>query len=105
MGGAAGQALQLALLSLASFRLWRLAGRDGIGDGLRRRLDGRALEMVECPWCLGSWTAICVVAATSVVGHVRLPVLQAAAVAAVVGLLGDRVDVEEIETWVSDEDA
>jgi len=62
------------LLSLASYRVWRLLAEDSILDGIRRRLlrlgdwteeDGEAnlpeeyhdkiADFVSCPYCFGFW--------------------------------------------------
>jgi len=90
MTGAGWQAVQFALLSLAAYRLWRLAGADVITERLRRRLGDTAREFVECPWCSGTWIALATVAITAVISDVAAPVLQALAAAAVVGALGER---------------
>lgn len=91
-------ALLFVLMGLAAFRLYRLLGIDAfpLFSGPRSRLEDFIAERwgdewadgLSCPWCLGSWCSIAVVAITAQYVDVLLPVLQAAAVAAVVGLLG-----------------
>jgi hypothetical protein len=93
-GGAGYQAVQFVLLSLAAYRLWRLAGADTVSDRLRGWLAGRFGEVVreffECPWCSGTWIALIITIVTAVVGDVAVPVLQSLAASAVVGTLGER---------------
>lgn len=91
--------LVLVLLALASYRAWRLVGRDDITSFWRRPLPDYALRGVECPWCLGTWVtaAACVLVETFVYDFVSGRILNrggfialvVAAVAAVVGFLGE----------------
>lgn len=79
-----------ALLALASFRIWRLLGRDDITAFARQPLPEIVLKGLTCPWCLGSWLAF---AAVFVVDRwfvpLTLPVLWGLGTAAVVGFLGE----------------
>lgn len=47
------------LLSLASYRVWKLLGEDTILDRPRRwvlkRLKGKMDLFLVCPWCSGFW--------------------------------------------------
>jgi hypothetical protein len=88
------QALQFGLLTLAAYRLWRLAGRDVITQPMRTRIEPHEHlhEMIVCPWCLGSWVTFAVVAVASAVSSVWLPAGQALAAATLVGLIGSRVE-------------
>jgi hypothetical protein len=81
----------VALISLASYRLWRLLGEDSITDPLRARLPDWSLELIECPWCLGSWVAFVVTWATDATVGLQVPVLVGLAAAVVVGALGERL--------------
>lgn len=54
--------LALPLLTLASYRVWRLAALDSITEPIRARFifrEGRGwqflADLIECPWCLGFW--------------------------------------------------
>lgn len=110
----------LAFMALAAYRLWRVFGKDdwppsrwlrGVLEVQTDTWQGMANEdeatrldrarawlwyelkvMVECPWCLGTWCAVAVVAAVDAFASVPLPVLQAAAVACAVGLIGSYLD-------------
>jgi hypothetical protein len=54
--------LALPLLTLASYRVWRLIALDSITEPIRARFifrEGRGWEwlstLVTCPWCSGFW--------------------------------------------------
>lgn len=58
------------LLSLATYRVWRIFAVDSITEPLRARFlfrEGRVWEwvadLVTCPWCLGWWLSGAAVAA------------------------------------------
>lgn len=84
-------ALLFIALALASYRVWRLLGRDDITEPLRAPLPTFVLKGLTCPWCFGTWVAIASVYAT----HRWLVPLEphwllwAVAVASVVGFLGE----------------
>lgn len=83
--------LLFVVLSLATFRLWRLIGKDDISAGIRAKLPAVVAKPVSCPWCSGSWLSI---AATFAVDRWLVFLdpwwpLWAAGVAAVVGFLGE----------------
>jgi hypothetical protein len=95
----------LALLSFATYRLFRLLAWDTILDGPRTRLLGRELEdytakepvysyrrprfeaFLRCPWCLGFWLSGLVVGIADFIGSVRLPGFMWLAVSVIVGLI------------------
>lgn len=81
------------LIALASYRLWRLAAKDSISETSRRWLFRHSphwvRELVECPWCLGSWIAFGMTWATDAVVGVQAPVLVGLGAAVVVGWLGE----------------
>lgn len=82
--------LLLVVLTLASYRIWRLAGRDDITAPLRDHLPSFVRQGVECPFCLGTWIAVAVVWGTDrwlTELHPNWP-LWAFAVACLVGLTG-----------------
>lgn len=88
------------LISLASYRLWRIPGRDtwppaeAFRGWLERRTgkDSAWTDFVTCPFCAGFWITGMVVLVVAQVASVPLPVLQWFAAAAVVGLIGKRLD-------------
>lgn len=54
--------LALPLLTLASYRVWRLVALDTITEPIRSRVifrDGPVWEwfanLITCPWCAGFW--------------------------------------------------
>jgi hypothetical protein len=84
-------ALLFIALSLASYRAWRLLGRDDITAFARQPLPLFINKGLTCPWCAGTWIAIASVYATH---RWLVPLgphwlLWAIAVAAVVGFLGE----------------
>lgn len=111
--------LTLAVLALAAYRLTRLATTDSLFASWRHRWyrrfppndHYRAMvrqpgqgwvqgpnpvrrthplgQLVECPWCIGAWISIALVATTAQYISIPLPVLVAAATSTVVGLLGE----------------
>lgn len=82
--------LTALLIGFASYRLWRLIGQDQITERLREGLDGWVLDLVTCPWCLGTWIAFTVTAIVAAVVGLAYPVLVGLAAATVTGILGDR---------------
>lgn len=87
-----GEALiWIAIIGVASYRLWRLVGEDSITQPFRDRLDGWPLELVSCPWCLGSWVAFGVTWVTDDLVGLPVPVLVGLAAAVVVGWLGQQI--------------
>lgn len=82
------------LIGLASYRLWKLAAEDAIAETPREwvlaRSPERMRELVECPWCLGSWVAFGVTWAVDAAVGLPAPVLVGLAAAAIVGMIGER---------------
>lgn len=92
----------IPVIALASYRLWRLLALDVITlqirvwlfridpEGEREPRFGSALYWLHCPWCSGTWlTALVTLAADRTIdGGLQVPVLSAAAAAALTGLLG-----------------
>lgn len=85
--------IALALIGLASYRVWRFIARDEFvlvrvpREAIVKRSPTWVDELIQCPWCAGSWVTIFVTAATAWYTSVPAPVLVGAAAAAVVGLL------------------
>lgn len=88
----------LVLLALCAHRIWRFVGRDEITAPLRARLFGDETlpkpglrgwfaDMVTCEWCLGTWTALGLVAYDHF-HPVAMWALLLGAVASLVGFLG-----------------
>lgn len=111
--------LLLLVMALAAYRLWRIVGLDDWppsrrlrgeievrshqwqqvaadteerSDRLRAWFWGELQTFVECPWCLGFWVSVAVVAVVAQIVVVALPVLQVFAVACLVGLIGSNLD-------------
>lgn len=79
----------------AAYRITRLLQTDTFPPAalLRGRIDERGgllAEMYECPWCLGFWVSVAVVAARRLVPHLWGPIACALATSVVVGLMSER---------------
>src|SRR5262245_19874808 len=84
----------LLLLGLGAYRVWRLLPEDTLLEALRSRLmreDGWLEELVECPWCLGFWIAVCFWAGYQLWPHAMLVVSVPLALSVVVGALGSKL--------------
>ena len=91
-------ALLFVALSLASYRVWRLVGKDDITVFMRAplmrantRLSNWVLKGLTCPWCFGTWVSVAAVYATHrwlVPLHPHW-LLWAVAVSCAVGLIGE----------------
>lgn len=85
----------ILVIGVASYRLWRLAAEDSITEGPREwvldRSPEKIRELVECPWCLGSWSAFGVTWLTDVTVGLGAPVLVGLGAAVVVGWLGEHL--------------
>lgn len=91
----------LLLISLASYRLWRLLALDDlpiVAKPRERYFDRYAgtwkADLVECPWCSGSWIAFAVTGLTNLFYDFPLPVLYALVSATIVGFIGAKLDSE-----------
>lgn len=92
----------LITLALASYRLWRILGKDSITEPIRAHLDRSAREntrwavwmadLIECPWCLGFWIAGAVVANLWPWDTLAELAVAWLAVSCLVGLIGARLD-------------
>jgi hypothetical protein len=91
--------LDVTIDALASYRITRLLVSDGIIDVQRQavldRLEraGRtkAVELIECPWCIGFWIAGSVVAARRWLPRQWSPVAKTLAYSAVAGILASQI--------------
>jgi hypothetical protein len=84
--------IEIIILGLVVYRVWRLLGRDRITEPMRAYLDRspRVAELVECPWCLGTWLTIIAGLLTTYYGLTSTsPWLLIPAAATVVGFLGN----------------
>ena len=83
------------LIGFASYRLWRLVAEDAITETPREwvlaRSPEKVRELVECPWCLGSWLAFGVTWLTDATIDLAVPVLVGLAAATIVGWLGQEL--------------
>ena len=97
--------MNLLIDMLATFRLTRLATRDTITEPFRQQLRHAAMRQVDspgiaakvdtlisCPWCVGWWIAVAVVAARRLYPRAWEPVAAALAASAVTGLIADNLD-------------
>ncbi len=84
------------LIALASYRLWRFIGVDTFPpiqkprDWLFAKTKDKAgwvADLVECPWCLGSWVTALVTWFVSSQVSVPQPVLVGVAASALVGFI------------------
>lgn len=81
--------VEIVVVALVSYRVWRLFGADDITAPIRDRLDGWAHLLVSCPWCLGTWVTIIIGFLTELAGLTTAsPWLLIPAAATVVGLIG-----------------
>lgn len=98
-------ALLFVIMSLASYRLYRLLAldklpplerwREHVEQSIERTLGRGWAEGLTCPWCLGFWTSALVVGVMDVWLKLSyhpgldVPLLQLLAVSCVVGLIGN----------------
>lgn len=105
MGG-----VRLAVQAAAAYRVTRLLQQDELPPlpALRQRLNQAAanndpsttkgkikdelLYMFECPWCLGFWVSVAVLAADAVAPRLWRPLATALALSAAVGLARTKLD-------------
>ncbi len=90
-------AVLFVLVTLASYRIWRLWAHDALPpliwarDRLERSVDRHFGPVwaagVRCAWCSGFWASVAVVAAVWVVRPLTLPALWFGAVSTLVGAL------------------
>lgn len=92
---------ELTLLTLGSYRAWRLVAADDVTAGLRDRLTLAADErryrerldrFISCPWCLGFWIILAAWACWLAWPHGTLVVAAPAAASALLGLTQQNLD-------------
>lgn len=94
-----GLLIATVLIGLASYRLWRIIGRDQIADPVRVWLIGRegpawafVGDLLNCAWCLGWWLAGAITIAVlwgSPLLHIGLVWCGSSALAGLFGVLDD----------------
>jgi hypothetical protein len=81
--------IEIIVVGLIAYRLWRLLAVDSITERLRPT-QGWLGEMWGCPWCLGTWLALGVAFLGSWLGYLSHDWLVVGLGAAVItGWLGD----------------
>lgn len=88
-----------ALLTLAAFRVWKLIGDDAILDRPRDAalerlgdLGDKALYLITCPWCAGTYVTAAWWGAWLIWPHGTLVAAGFVALCAAVGYLGVAID-------------
>lgn len=99
--------VRLAVQAAAAYRITRLIQEDQLPPlpWLRQRMNdamvaavppGRLstelVYMVNCPWCLGFWVSVAVLAADAIAPRVWRPLATALALSAAVGLARTKLD-------------
>ncbi len=102
--------VRLAVQAAAAYRITRLIQEDqlpplpwlrdkmataqvGIDFSKNRgKLQDQMIYMVNCPWCLGFWVSVAVLAADAIAPRVWRPLATALALSAAVGLARTRLD-------------
>ena len=91
-----GTLVEVVIVALIAYRLWRIAGRDTITEPIRKHLEGMwggwVLEGVTCAWCLGFWLSLAVAYFSDMVGLIHHPLAVGLAASTLVGFLGGRDD-------------
>lgn len=84
--------IEILVVGLVAYRIWRIIGADTLTQPIRDRLDGWVKELVECPWCLGTWVTLAVTFIAAALGLLTLPVVVVwLAASVVVGMIGSVV--------------
>jgi hypothetical protein len=52
--------VEVIVVGLASYRLFRLLAVDDLTEPIRGRMSERVLKPWQCPWCLGWWCTVAV---------------------------------------------
>lgn len=91
------------LLALAAYRVWRLLSEDVILDPLRSWMlkmvrpearRTRLAQFIDCPFCLGFWTAVAWWGAWEAWPHGTLVAAAPWAIAAAAAIIATRVEPE-----------
>lgn len=92
--------VEIAVVGLVSYRLWRLLAVDGITQPARAwlidhttlRETGWWFDFLYCPWCLGAWLTVAVGLTSYFAGLTsETPWLVIPAAAVVCGWLGEHI--------------
>ncbi len=87
----------LVLLSLASYRVFRLLAEDTILDPLRDRFakpESKTSEFLACAYCFGAWISIAWWFAWVAWPHWSLVIAAPFAISAIVGVTASKLDGE-----------
>ena len=99
--------LRLAVQAAAAYRITRLIQEDQlpplpalrermnaalVADAPPGRITGELIYMVNCPWCLGFWVSVAVLAADTLAPRLWRPLATALALSAAVGLARTKLD-------------
>ena len=87
--------VEIVVVGLVSYRLWRLLAEDTITEPLRLWLHDRAprvLEPLTCPHCAGFWCSAVVGTISYLAGFTDgTPWLVIPAASVIVGVMGERL--------------
>ncbi len=78
---------EATILTLAAYRIWKLAAEDKILDRPRDRLPHNVAEFVECSWCAGFHTSWVAYAGWRLAPRATMTAAVPFALSAVVGLI------------------
>jgi hypothetical protein len=97
--------LELLVLSLGAFRVYRLLGQDEILSPLRDRITGakvlreqweferpKIATFLTCPWCCGFWVSLLVYGTWLSDSKLTLYAMTPFAISAAVGLIARNLD-------------
>jgi hypothetical protein len=84
--------VDVIVVGLVAYRVWRLLAVDELTATLRERLGPRTYDFVTCPWCFGFWATVAIGLAAGTAGYLSGSLwLVVPAASVVVGWLGDRL--------------
>lgn len=82
--------IEIILVALVSYRLWRLLAVDDLTERIRSKLGERVAHVLACPWCAGFWCTVAVGLVAHFAGWTEgTPWLVVPAAAVIVGFLGE----------------
>jgi hypothetical protein len=83
---------EFAVLTLAIYRLCRLAGWDTITEPIRKRLPPAFVEFLSCPFCFGFWLSVAAYIAWRLEPRPTLIVATVLALSGAAGFVATRPD-------------